>query len=635
DAELAACYVTGTDTGFGHMIVDYGKAVHRGLRAVIEDAKAEEARAAGDPEGQDFCRAAIISCEGVIAWANRYADLSEQLAANEADEARRAELLNIAGVCRRVPEYSAGNFHEALQAFWFTHMALHIEQKGWSISAGRFDQYIYPLYKKDIDAGVSEDSLFELLLNLWVKFMENIDSAMKATVFQNLTLGGQDENGRDMSNALSHLCLEATFLTGFTQPALSARWHRNVCEGFWAHVMQVVGAGLGMPALFNDDVIIKALEHNGISHADALDYGIVGCVEAAASGKMQGATAGGHINIAKAFELAMFDGRSLTSRKQIGVHTGDASEFTSFDELFDAYSKQSRWLSGVNITSAQIAGDVQRLLGHCPFCSSLLDDCIANRRDMVEGGTRYSLSGVAVMGATNAVDCLMAMKKLVFEQKRFTMAEVAAAMEADFEGYEPMRQIFLNHDARFGNDIDEVDELANRVYKIHSDFSCAHPDPRGGHYTCGIWPVNGHINSGYKTGAAPDGRRACTPLADGVGACHGADKSGPTALLKSVAKLNNTEHWAAGNTCNIKFARASVNTGEGLRKMSLLAETFMELGGQELQINAADAAALREAQENPEEYANLVVRVAGYSAYFTTLSRDVQDEVISRTEQAV
>ena len=643
DAELAACYVTGTNTGFGHMIVDYGKVVQKGLRAIIEEAKAEEARAAsasaaggvGDADGRDFCRAVVISCEGVVAWANRYADLAERLAASTPDGVRRDELLRIAAICRVVPEYPARDFHEALQAFWFTHIALHIEQKGWSISPGRFDQYMYPLYIKDIDAGTSKDWLYELLLSLWDKFMENVDSGVKQTTFQNLTLGGQDEYGRDMSNELSRMCLDATMATGFIQPALSARWHPNVDHSFWDHVMRVIGTGIGMPALFNDDVIIKALEYNGIVHNDALNYGIVGCVEASVGGKMQGMTAGGHINPAKAFELAMFDGRSLTSGKRIGLHTGDATKFANFEALFDAYARQARWLAAVNITSAQIAGDAQKQLGHCPFCSSLLDDCIAKRRDMVEGGTAYSLSGIAIIGATNAVDCLSAMKKFVFEEKRFTMEEVLAALEANFEGYEYMRQVFLNHNGRFGNDVRETDELANRVYAIHADFSCAHPDPRGGHYTCGVWPVNGHVNSGYKTGAAPDGRRSGDPLVDGVGACQGADRSGPTALLKSVARLNNIEHWAAGNTCNIKFMRSLIHTGDGLLKMAGLVDTFMSLGGQELQINVVDSAVLRAAQENPQEYADLVVRVAGYSAYFTMLNRDVQNEVISRMEQAV
>jgi len=633
DAELAACYVTGTDTGFGHLIVDYDKAISKGLRAVIEDA--EKSCTYGDLEAQNFCKSVVIACESVITWANRYSDLAVGLAKKTSDSVRRSELEHIAKICRRVPEYPARNFHEALQSFWFVQIALHIEQKGWSISAGRFDQYMFPFYKKDIDAGIAQDDLYELLLSLWVKFMENVDQGLKMTTFQNLTLGGKDESGQCMSNPLSHLCLDATAQTGFIQPALSVRWHENVSRSFWEHTMQVISTGMGMPALFNDNIIIDALVYNGVLRSDALNYGVVGCVEAAVSGKMQGLTAGGHVNLAKALELALFDGRSLTSGEQIGLKTGDASKFANFEELFEAYSKQSRWLSGINVTAAQIAGDVQKILGHCPFCSSLLDNCLSTQRDLVKGGTQYSLSGVAILGAANAVDGLNAIDKLVFKRKLFTMGEVLTALEADFNGYEPMRLAFLNHKDRFGNDIDEVDNLANRINSIHADFFRSHPDPRGGHYTCGIWPVNGHVYSGHHTGAAPDGRHSGTPLADGAGACQGADKCGPTALLKSVAKLNNVEHWAAGSTCNIKFPRSLINNKPGLANMSDIVEAFMILGGQELQINVVDADVLRAAQQKPEDYANLIIRVAGYSAYFTTLESEVQNEVISRTEQMV
>ena len=636
NAELAACYVTGTDTGFGHMIVDYGKAVHGGFRAIIEEASAELKSAVDDPEGRDFLSAVIISCEGIITWANRYAELAEQIAKDAStSKLRRDELLTIAEVCRRVPEHPARNFHEALQAFWFSHIAMHIEQKGWSMSPGRFDQYMFKFYDHDLSAGISQEFLFELLLSLWVKFMENVDTKVKGTTFQNLTLGGQDMNGNCMSNALSHLCLAATDVTGFTQPALSARWHDNIAPDFREHIMRVISTGVGMPALFNDDIIIKALTCNGVSFEDALDYGLVGCVETSASGKMQGLTAGGHVNIAKAVELALFDGLSLTSGKYIGKRTGDAAKFTCFEDLFSAYAVQVRWLSGINITAAQIAGSVQKQLGYCPFTSSLLADCVKNRRDLVDGGTKYSISGVAIMGATNAVDSLMILKKLVFEEKQFTMEEVLTALRADFKGYDNMRQAFKNCKYRFGNDIEEADEFANRVYAVHSDFIGALPDQRGGHYTCGIWPVECHVYSGYHTSAAPDGRCTGDPLVDGVGACHGADKNGPTALLKSVAKLNNIEHWPSGNTCNIKFSRETVLKSSGLGKMASLFDTFMKLGGQQLQINVLDSATLHDAMVNPDEYENLVVRVAGFSAYFTTLNRDVQLEIISRMEQKV
>ncbi len=632
ERELAAGYVTGSGTGFGHMIVDYEKAITRGFRSIIGECE-ERLGGAEDPAKRDFWTGAILACEGIIAWANRYADLAEAQAEG-ADAARAAELRDIAATCRRVPEYPARTLREALQAFFFVHIALHIEQKGWSVSTGRFDQYLYPFYRADIEGGrLTRDGALELILSAWIKFMENVDNTVRRTTFQNLTIGGQLEDGSDASNEFSFLCLTATRMTGFNQPALSARWHRNIDPAFWRAVMETIATGVGMPALFNDEVIVEALKRHGIDRADVWNYGIVGCVEASVPGKMQGMTAGGHLNVAKALELALNDGVSQLSGQRIGPATGDAREFASFEEMLGAYEKQAQYLMAVNIEAANIAGSVQKLKGHCPLASCLLDNCVERGADMVEGGTKYNLSGTGIFGSSNAGDGMMALKKLVFEKKLYTMAQVVEALKADFAGYEAMRQMFLNQEHRFGNDIGEADAMVNRLCAIHADFAALHPDTRGGHFTCGIWPVDGHVGSGTHTGALPDGRHRGEPIVDGVGACQGRDISGPTALLQSVARLNNVEHWAAGNTCNIKFSKTSVFAPGGIANMENLVNVFMELGGQELQINVVDAQTLLDAQENPGDYRDLVVRVAGYSAYFTTLSRKVQDEIISRTEQ--
>ena len=633
DKERAACYVTGTGTGFGHVIVDYEKAITKGFRALIDEMKTK-LKNPRDTQAENFLKAGIAACEGIIAWANRYAGLAQEQA-ESARGSRREELLEISRICRRVPEHPAQTLHEAMQSFVFVHMAMHIEQNGWSISAGRFDQYMYPFYKRDIEAGrLTRDSAMELVLSMWIKFMENINETVKITTYQNLTLGGQLKDGSDASNEFSHMCLDASMLTGFNQPALSVRWHRNIDRDFWRHCMEVIAGGIGMPALFNDEVIYKALEYNGISREDMWNYGIVGCVEASIPGKMQGMTSGGHLNMAKALELALNDGVSQTSGLRIGLPTGDAGKFESFEELKKAYETQSKYLMAVNIEAANIAGNVQKQLGHCPLMSCLLDDCIAQGRDMVDGGTHYSLSGISVFGSPNAADGMTALKKLVFERKLYTMQQVTEALKQNFEGFEDMRQMFINQDFRFGNDVPEADEMANELCKVHADFAAIHPDMRGGHFTCGVWPVNGHVETGENTGALPDGRLRGEPVADGVGACQGRDINGPTALLKSVAGLNNIEHWAAGNTCNIKFSKSSIFAPGGLSKMENLAEVFMDLGGQELQINVVDAETLKDAQENPEKYSDLIVRVAGYSAYFTMLDRRVQDEVISRTQQS-
>ena len=634
ERERAAGYCTGASSGFGHVIVDYGKALTRGFQSIIAEAREHlEHTPEQDTEGRAFLEAVCIASEGLIAWANRYAELADSEAASAADPSRAEGLRRIAAVCRRVPAYPARNFAEAVQSFWFVHLAMHIEQYGWSISAGRFDQYMFPFYEQDVaDSSLTQGDAWELLLNLWVKFMENVGTQLKATTFQNLTLGGQDSTGRDQSNELSRLCIDATVALRFNQPALSVRWHPNIGPDFWQFTHRAIGVGLGMPALFNDDVIIEALVTHGVQREDAVDYGIVGCVEASVPGKQQGLTAGGHINVAKALELALNDGRSMISGEQIGLPTGHPEAFDSFDDLWDAYVTQVQYLAGLNILATHIAGEEQKRSGHCPLMSALLDDCLANRRDLVFGGTRYNLPGIAIYGPSNIYDALMAIRHLVYEQKRVSWTDLLQALRDDFEGHEPLRQMLVHAAPRFGNDVEEVDQLANEVNAVHADFCWNQVDSRNGRYTCGVWPVNAHVHVGRWTAATPDGRHKGATLVDGVGACHGADTNGPTALLKSVAQLNHIEHWPAGNTCNIKFAWTGLQNEGAIDKLQSLTATFMELGGQEVQINVVNAATLRDAQVHPEEYQDLLVRVAGYSAYFTQLGRDIQDEIKQRTE---
>ena len=637
ESELAAGYCTGTSSGFGHVIVDYEKAINKGFRAIILETECLlKDTSERDQEGRAFLEAVIIAADGIIRWAERYAELAESEANFEVDPARKAELNRIAETCRRIPAEPARNFIEALQSFWFVHLAMHIEQYGWSISAGRFDQYIYPFYRHDIDAGtLSHKQAWELLLNIWVKFIENIGTRIKESTFQNLTLGGQDINGNDQSNELSDLCLDATVALHIHQPALSARWHPNISPGFWEKAHHAISQGLGMPAIFNDKVIIPALIEHGVSPEDAFGYGIVGCVEASIPGKEQGVTAGGHINLAKALELALNDGKSMITGKQIGISTGDPEKFSSFDDLWKAYVEQVEYLAGLNILATHVAGEQQKRSGHCPLMSSLLDDCLINRRDLVFGGTRYNLPGIAIYGPTNVYDGLMAIKRYVCEEKRLTWAELHQVLLDDFKGREVVRQMLANSAPRFGNGIKEVDDLANKVNAVHADFCWKQVDSRNGRYTCGVWPVTAHVGAGHWVAATPDGRHKGAPIVDGVGACQGADKNGPTALLTSVARLNNIEHWTAGNVCNIKFSKSGISSNEDVKKMQELITTFMKLGGQELQINVVDTATLREAKANPELYRDLIVRVAGFSAYFVQLGSDVQDEIIMRNEHIV
>ncbi len=641
EAEGAAGYCTGTATGFGHMIVDYEKALQIGFFGIIRQAEAalRAAHAEADAEGIAFLESVIIVARGIIRWAERYAELAEALADSLPESAasdRREELLTLARICRKVPAGPATTFHEALQSFWFVHIALHIEQYGWSISAGRFDQYMYPFYRAGITAGsLTRESGWELLLNLWVKFMENVGTKVKHTTFQNLTLGGADADGNDQSNELSHLCLDATAALRFIQPALTARRHPNTDPEFERHCCELIALGTGMPALFNDDVIVPALVAHGVAPEDAIGYGIVGCVEASIPGKEQGVTAGGHLNTAKALELALNDGRSMTSGKQLGPRTGTVEAMTDFAAVWEAYETQVRYLASLNVLASVLAGEEQKRTGYYPLESALLSDCIARRRDLVFGSTRYNLPGVAIYGPTNTYDALHAIKRFVFDEHAVTLEQLHRALAADFDGFEPLRLMLANSSERFGNDVDAVDRLAVAINTVHARFFWDHTDSRGGRFTSGVWPVEGHVSAGAKTAAGADGRRAGRPLVDGVGACQGADRRGPTALLSSVAKLDNRDNWTAGNTFNIKFSRATIDGEEGLARLGALLEAFFRKGGQQVQVNVVDAETLRLAQEQPAEYDDLIVRVAGFSANFTTLSRATQDEIISRTEQTI
>ncbi|MBT3273013.1 MAG: hypothetical protein HN368_07655, partial [Spirochaetales bacterium] len=442
EAESAAGYQTGTDTGYGHMMADYPEVLRNGLAEIIRRADAGAA-AAQDDAAADFYESVSLTCRGIISWAERYADLADA-EAETASERRAAELREIARICRKVPAYPAETFHEALQSFWFIHIALHIEQHGWSISTGRFDQYMSPYFSAEPS---SEDSR-ELLLSLWMKFMENIGSKIRATTFQNLTIGGQLEDGSDACNALTLACLDATADLGMNQPALSFRWHSNISQAVWEKVVETISKGSGMPALFNDAVIIPALIEKGTTSRDAFNYGIVGCVEAAVPGKQQGVTAGGHINLAKALELALNNGESTTTGKKIGVSTGDPAHFDTYDQLWSAYTKQIDHLCDLNIKATHISGDEQKKHVRYPLLSSLLDDCMEKGSDLVFGSVKYRLPGVGVFGSSNVYDGLAAIRKHVFTDQTVSMAELSCALRENYSGREGLRALLANESPR-------------------------------------------------------------------------------------------------------------------------------------------------------------------------------------------
>ena len=632
EGESAAGFCTGTASGYGHVIANYAKVLRIGIAGIMEEARAlRDTCIAGGAEYR-FLSGAMRALEAVVMWATRYAELAKSLAGREKDPRRASELNEIARICEKVPANPPATFHEALQSFWFTHLTLHMEQNGWSFSAGRFDQYMYPFYLSDLSRGKERSEVHELLMSLWVKFMENTGNRLKRTVFQNLSVGGRDADGNDMSNELSVLCVDTTRLLGFNEPAITLRWHSNLAPELWQAAHRCIAAGTGMPAIFNDEVIIRAFKKSGVVPSDAVDYAIVGCVETGIPGKEQGVTSGGHLNCAKALELALNDGRSLLTGSQIGPKTGDPLNFSTFGEVIDAYRSQVHFLTDANILATRLAGTEQQLSMRYPLLSSLLEDCLASKKDLVFGSTRYNRPGIGILGPSNVYDGLLALRDLVFEQRSFTIAEIVEATRCNFRGKEALLERLRNRPGRFGNNCQDTDSFANFANDIHASYAKEFTDARGGHYGCGVWPVESHVHVGAKTGAGTDGRLSGEPLVNGVGACHGADRSGPTALLNSVAALNNCEHWPAGNTFNIRFSPSLVDGPAGHDTLKGLIWSFMEQGGQQVQINVVDNGTLRRAQRFPEQYANLLVRVAGFSAYFTMLSREVQEEIIRRNE---
>jgi formate C-acetyltransferase len=462
--------------------------------------------------------------------------------------------------------------------------------------------------------------------------MEIVNVRVKETIYQNMTLGGRSLEGRDECNELSGLCLDATVALRTNQPSLSFRWHPGISPEFWSRVCSGIAQGGGMPAVYNDEVTIPSLVAQGVDPADAADYGIAGCAELCVSGKEMGVENGGHVNLAKALELALNDGCSTVTGKRIGLATGRADCFASFEQVWEAYRAQVEYLCGLTMLAEVIAGEVHKHRGHCPLMSSMLDDCVSTRRDLVLGGARYKLPGINVFGGANVYDGLLAVKRCVFERASLTMEQLCTALREDFAGREQLRRSLARSGPRFGNDHPQTDAFAQEVNALHASFCSRHVESRGGRFLTGVWPVGGHVALGRFTGATPDGRRRGTPLVDGVGSCQGADANGPTALLRSVARLDFAAHFPKGSTCNIRFAARLLSSPSALRSLGDLVWTFLSLGGHQLQVNVVDSATLRAAQARPEEHRDLLVRVGGFTAHFVSLPRDSQDEIISRTE---
>jgi len=632
----------------GHFVADYERILRKGFEGLRRDIEEHRRRldlkAPEDREKEVFYQAADIACQAAVRFAERHAATAREMAACEAETKRRTELEQIARVCERVPAQPAATFREALQAFWLTHVMLHINSQEWSISPGRFDQYMLPYYERDIAEGrMTREEARELLACLWIKFNE-VRIAVDFINYQNLIVGGQNDAGADSTNDLSYLCLDLTSRLRTFQPSLSVRWHPGAPAALVEKSCEMIRSGLSLPALFNDLAVISALQRAGVALHDARNYAIAGCSEIAVPGKLFGVIRAGPVNLAKCVLYALFNGRDPYSERREGAGrplpggddgaaTGQAEDFKDFGQLMRAYEIQARRATQLAINRSKAKDRANAEHTPHPFVSLLFSECLERGQDITRGGAIYNITSSCEAGTITAANSLTAVKKAVFEDKVVALQELKEALRANFAGHEPLRQYLLNKTPKFGNDEDAMDEFVRKVVDINDEAiqELHERDFRGGSFVTGSGGSTAWL-AGTQTGATPDGRLAGEALSVGLGPSQGTDVRGPTAMLNSVSKLN-WDRQAGGALTHLKFSRSTLSGPDGTRKLAALLTTFFRRGGMGAHVTVVDGATLRAAKEDPEKHRNLLVRVGGFSAPFVLLSSKIQDNIIERTEQ--
>ncbi len=576
----------------------------------------------------------------IIAFAGRHAAKARRMAAREKNAARKKELLRIAAVCERVPAHAPRDFHEALQCYWFIHLGVISEANPWdAFNPGRLDQHLLPFYRRGLaDGSLDREKARELLQAFWVKF-NNHPSPPKVGVtaeesgtytdFALINTGGVDPAGNDGVNEVSFLILEVIEEMRLLQPSSMVQISEKNPDAFLHRALKIVRTGFGQPSLFNSEALVAEMRRQGKSLADARRGGASGCVETGAFGR-ESYILTGYFNLVKVLEIALNNGRDPLSGKQIGLETGSPEDFRSFTGLMAAFEKQLRFFLDIKVRGSNI---IDRLYARdlpVPFLSLLIDDCIANGRDYHDGGARYNTSYIQGVGLGTISDCLSAIKHHVFVEKDIPMRQLLRALHSDFRGAEKTRQRLLNKTPRYGNDDERADAISRDVFEMYFRTVDGRPNMRGGRYRINLLPTTVHIYFGKKTGATPDGRRAGEPLSEGISPVQGSDRCGPTAVLKSAAKI---DHLRTGGTLlNQKFTPQLLAGDEGIERLGQLVRTYFRLNGHHVQFNVVDAATLRAAQREPQKYRDLIVRVAGYSDYFVDVGPDLQEEIIKRTE---
>ena len=645
------------NAGDAHLAVNYERILAEGLKGYEERTK--KLKAALDftkPESIDknvFYMAVLIVIDAVHTFANRYSKLAQDIALTETDAKRKEELLEISRICAKVPYEPASSFREAVQAVWFIQLILQIESNGHSLSYGRFDQYMYPYYKKDMENGsLSEESALELLTCLWIKTLTvnkvrsqaHTLSSAGSPMYQNVTIGGQITDKKDAVNELSFTVLKSVAQTRLTQPNLTVRYHANLNKKFFDECIEVMKLGFGMPALNNDEIIIPSFINWGVKEEDAYNYSAIGCVETAVPGKWGYRCTGmSYINFPRVLLCAMNNGVDLTSKKRFTKGYGYFTEMETYEDLLAAWDKTVREMTRYSVIVENAIDKASERDVPDVLCSALTDDCIGRGKTIKEGGAVYDFISGLQVGIANMADSLAAIKKLVYEEKKITKQQLWDAILDNFQSPEnkKIQEMLIEEAPKYGNDNDYVDNLVVEAYDSYLDEIKKYPNTRyqrgpiGGIRYGGTSSISANVGQGMGTIATPDGRNAFEPLAEGCSPAHNADKNGPTAIFKTVSKLP-TEKITGGVLLNQKMTPQMLSTEENKQKLEMLIRTFFNrLHGYHVQYNIVSKETLIDAQKHPEKHKDLIVRVAGYSAFFNVLSKKTQDDIIGRTEQTL
>ncbi len=628
----------------GHT-VNGGTIYHKGMLSLKEDISRAIAGLDyyNDPEAfskkEQLC-AMSICADAIITFARRHSDLARRMSANEKNPQRQAELLRIAKICRRVPADAPRDFYEALQAYWFIHLGVITEYNTWdAFNPGRLDQHLWPFYKKGLEENsLTREGAKDLLQAFWVKF-NNQPSPPKVGVtaeesgtytdFALINVGGLKRDGSDGVNELSFLILDVIEEMRILQPSSMVQISARTPDSFLIRALRIVRTGFGQPSIFNSDAIVKELVRQGKIVQDAREGGASGCVEAGAFGR-EAYILTGYFNLPKIFEITLHNGFDPRTGKKIGLQTGTPESFDTFDKLFAAYKRQIQYFVDIKIRGSNV---IERLYMDnlpAPFLSILIDDCIARGKDYHAGGARYNTNYIQGVGTGTITDSLSSINYNVFERNRLSLKSLASILDRNYDNEEILRNIFLNKTPKYGNDDDFADSLMQRVFEAYFDAVDGRPSPRGGKYRINMLPTTAHIYFGKVLGATPDGRKAEEPISEGVSPVQGADRHGPTAVIKSVGKMDHIR--TGGTLLNQKFTPQLLNDEDDLVKLAHLVRSYFRLDGHHIQFNVVSADLLKEAQVHPEKHRDLIVRVAGYSDYFVDCGTELQDEIIRRTE---